>query len=337
MSDLITVCALEAAASSASEILLRIDGLRQVAEDHLTRPLLRLGPRRDVHRGAEDSAGAALGGALLAPVEAAAALVDGDADTVPRGVGAVLVGRARGHQDLGVGAVEVAAHDLHALAVGPVELAALAGEGDLLGGPGADLELGHDDLAVGAVEVGGLEGAVVVVKLGAHVGPVHTAGGVVDGDAVRVVRHAGDDGAQVAAVSQTGQDRAEAVRQREAGIEHVETRLHGGTHFRGTMGNFGNNEWGIKKLIGLFSRKDAAVMERDRQIARSWPLIDTVLGCPKQSPPDAGLFYFNLHGLSKVRLDGATPVSPKAQNCLGRTTKFRDGGECRSDPGTSDA
>ena len=87
-------------------------------------------------------------------------------------------------------AVEIAAHDAHALAVAPIELAAFLIEDDLLRSVGD--ALCDDYLAVLAVDVGALDRAVVQAR-DAHVGPVDMASLNIDDDAVgqMAIRHDG--------------------------------------------------------------------------------------------------------------------------------------------------
>ena len=93
-------------------------------------------------------------------------------------------------QRLQLRAVEIAAHDAHALAVAPIELAAFLIEDDLLRRVG--LSLRDDRLAVLAVDVGALDGPVIQVW-DAHVGPVDMASLDIDDDAVgqMAIRHDG--------------------------------------------------------------------------------------------------------------------------------------------------
>ena len=87
-------------------------------------------------------------------------------------------------------AVEIAAHDAHALAVAPIELAAFLIEDDLLRSVGVSLR--DDCLAVLAVDVGALDGPVIQVW-DAHIGPVDMASLSIDDDAVgqMAIRHDG--------------------------------------------------------------------------------------------------------------------------------------------------
>jgi hypothetical protein len=83
----------------------------------------------------------------------------------------------------------IAAHDAHAFAVAPVELAAFLIEDDLFRSVG--LSLGDDYLAVLAVDVGALDGSVIQVR--DDVGPVDMAGLDIDDDAIGqvAIRHDG--------------------------------------------------------------------------------------------------------------------------------------------------
>jgi hypothetical protein len=106
--------------------------------------------------------------------------------------GSRLIGLAAASLDqrLQLRAVEIATHDAHALAVAPVELAALLIENDLLRGVGVSLR--DNCLAVLSVDVGPLDGPVIQVW-DAHVGPVDMACFNVHEDAVRqmTARHNG--------------------------------------------------------------------------------------------------------------------------------------------------
>src|SRR5579859_3790275 len=113
---------------------LQIDGLRQAVEQHLdVRAVRRALARGRLDVGAKDPAAAAFVGALLGPVELAPRRIDGDADAPLGLVALVGVGIARFDEGFELGAVEVAAHHAHALAVAPVELASDLIEVELLG------------------------------------------------------------------------------------------------------------------------------------------------------------------------------------------------------------
>ena len=87
-------------------------------------------------------------------------------------------------------AIEIAAHDAHALAVAPIELAAFLIEDDLLRSVG--IALCDDCRAVPAIDVSALDGSVIRVG-DSHIGPVDMASLGIDDDAVRqvTIRHDG--------------------------------------------------------------------------------------------------------------------------------------------------
>ena len=104
----------------------QVDGFGQVLEHDLDVAAAGRGfARGKLDSGTQDLAEPGVAGAFLGPVEVPAGMVDGDPDTPVRFVAAVLVTFAALHQGLDVGPVEIAAHDPHAFAVSPVQLAAL--------------------------------------------------------------------------------------------------------------------------------------------------------------------------------------------------------------------
>src|SRR6185369_17617643 len=76
-------------------------------------------------------------------------------------------------------AIEIATHDAHALAIAPIELAALLIEDNLLRTVGVSLR--DDCLAVLAVDVGALDRAIVQAR-DAHIGPVDMSSLDIDHD-----------------------------------------------------------------------------------------------------------------------------------------------------------
>jgi hypothetical protein len=89
--------------------------------------------------------------------------IDGDADAPVPGLRAVGIARAAFHQRLDARPVQIAAHDSHAFAIAPVQLAGLLRQLHLLGRVGASLR--HDGAAMAAVQVDALDGAVVDLEL----------------------------------------------------------------------------------------------------------------------------------------------------------------------------
>src|SRR5262249_11884392 len=168
--------------NAVRHIELEVDRLRQLIEQHLdvgtVRRILAL---RDVDIGAEDTALAAVVRAFLRPVDFAKLWIDGDSNAPPGLIATVLVAAAGPDQRFNLRAVEVRAHHAHALAVAPIELAAVLIEVDLLRRVRDALR--DNDLAVAAVEVGALDRAVVEVG-DAHIGPVDMTGLHIDDDAV---------------------------------------------------------------------------------------------------------------------------------------------------------
>src|SRR5262245_37740484 len=170
---------------------LEIDRLRQAVVQHLDVAAGGGGlATRDVDAGAQDAPMFGVIGPLLRPVDLLALVVERDADAPSRGVEAIGLRRARLHQRLDPGAVEVGAHHPHAFAVGPVQLAALLVELDLL--RRERRALWNDGRAVASVQVYARDRAIVAAWH-AHVGPVKVSGFGVDGDAVRQPAAGGDD------------------------------------------------------------------------------------------------------------------------------------------------
>ena len=116
--------------------------------------------------------------------------VDRQPDAPSRLIPAIGFAAPRLDERLQLRAVEIAAHDAHALAVAPIELAALLIEDDLLRSVG--VSLCDDRLAVLAVDVGALD-RPVIQAWDAHVGPVDMASLSIDDDAVgqMAIRHDG--------------------------------------------------------------------------------------------------------------------------------------------------
>src|SRR6202043_2221170 len=107
--------------------------------------------------------------------------VDRQPNAPPRRIPAVGFAAPRLDERLQLRAVEIAAHDAHALAVAPIELATFLIEDDLLRSVG--VSLCDDCLTVFAVDVGALDGPVIQVW-DAHVGPVDMASINIDDDTV---------------------------------------------------------------------------------------------------------------------------------------------------------
>src|SRR5258708_25489141 len=107
--------------------------------------------------------------------------VDRQPDAPPRLIPAIGFTAPRLDERLQPRAVEIAAHDAHALAVAPIELAAFLVGDDLLRSVG--VSLWDDCLAVLAGDIGALDGPVIPPG-GARVGPVDMAGRSVDDDAI---------------------------------------------------------------------------------------------------------------------------------------------------------
>ena len=105
------------------------------------------------------SAQSALGRAFLRPVDFPELRIDGDSDAPPGLIAPILVAAAGLDQRFDVRAVEVRAHHPHALAVAPIEFAAVLIEVDLFRRVCDALR--NDDLAIPAVEVGALDRTVV--------------------------------------------------------------------------------------------------------------------------------------------------------------------------------
>src|SRR6185369_1895873 len=200
------------------EVELEIDRLRQsVVED------LNVGPVRsslaggNLEIGAGDAAEPGIVWAFLAPVEVPEFRIDRQPDAPSRRIPAIDFAAPRLDERLQLRAIEIATHDAHALAIAPIELAALLIEDDLLRSVGVSLR--DDCLAVLAVDVGALDGPVIQAW-DAHVGPVDMAGFGIDDDAVgqMAIRH---DGLAVGTV------RIHGVNAAGINLEDKETRSGG--------------------------------------------------------------------------------------------------------------
>ena len=132
----------------------------------------------------------------MRPVDFPKLRIDGDADAPPGLIAPILVAAAGLDQRFDLRAVEVRAHHPHALAVAPIEFAAVLIEVDLLRRVRDALR--DDDHAVPAVEIGALDRTVVEVG-NAHVGPVDVTGLRIHDDAVGKTA-IGDNGFAVGAV-----------------------------------------------------------------------------------------------------------------------------------------
>src|SRR5262249_35485736 len=151
---------------------------------------------RDVNVGAEDAAHAGIVWPFLRPVEFLELWIDGDSDAPPHLIAHVLVATTSLDQRFDLRAVEICAHDAHALTVAPIELAGGFLEVHLLRRIGATRR--NNDFAVLAVEVGALDRTVVEVG-DAHIGPIDMTRGDIYRDAVGQTA-VGDDGLAVGAV-----------------------------------------------------------------------------------------------------------------------------------------
>src|SRR5437879_3820390 len=143
-------------APMVGEIQVQIDGLGQAVVEHLDVGA-RGGalPFRKVRARPEDAAESRVVGALLCPVELPPPRIDAHADAPLGRVATVGVPAAGFDQRLELRAVEVGAHDAHALPVRPVELPIRPIELELLRRERAALRA--DRLPVPTVDVGTLD------------------------------------------------------------------------------------------------------------------------------------------------------------------------------------
>src|SRR5713226_6530353 len=197
---------------------LDVDRLRQTVEEDLD-----VGPGRrglaggNFDTGTEDATEPGVVWAFLRPVDVSVFRVDRQPNAPPRLISALGFAVAGLDERLQPRAVEIAAHDPHALAIAPIELAAFLIEDDLLRSVG--LSLWDDCLAVLAVDIGALDGPVILVW-DAHVGPVTMACFDIHYDAVwqMTIRH---DGLAVGTV------RIHGVNAAGVQLKHKETRCDG--------------------------------------------------------------------------------------------------------------
>src|SRR5690348_9649615 len=117
----------------------------------------------------EDATEPGIVGAFLAPVDMSEFRVDRQPNGPSHLIPAIGVTAPRLDEGLQLRAVEIAAHDAHALTVAPIELAAFLIEDELFWS--VSVPLCDDGLSVLAVEIGALDGSVIQVW-DAHVGPV---------------------------------------------------------------------------------------------------------------------------------------------------------------------
>src|SRR5260370_23756393 len=116
--------------------------------------------------------------------------IDSDSDTpIPR-VATVRIAMPRLDQRFDLRTIEARAHDSHPFTIGPIQLAGLLVEIDLLWRERATL--GDKGSAIPSVDIRALDGTVVQVW-NAHVGPVDIAGRDIDDDAIWMSAPSDDD------------------------------------------------------------------------------------------------------------------------------------------------
>src|SRR6185295_17166918 len=144
------------------QIELEVDGFRQLIEQHFdvgaVRWVLAVG---NVNVCAAETAQSTFRRAFLRPVDFPKLRINGDSDAPPGLIAPILVAAAGLDQRFDLRAVEVRAHHPHALAVAPIELAAVLLEVDLFWRVRDALR--DDDPALPAVEIGALDRTVVEV------------------------------------------------------------------------------------------------------------------------------------------------------------------------------
>src|SRR5689334_13013776 len=119
--------------SAIFQIELQIDRLRQTVEQDRNIPPIRGSlPRGYLDIRAKDATVLTLLRAFLRPVDVLAIGIHRNTHAPVRRIAAVALVASGLHQCLDLGAVEIRAHDPHAFAVGPIELAAPLIEMDLL-------------------------------------------------------------------------------------------------------------------------------------------------------------------------------------------------------------
>ena len=158
-----------------AEIELQIDRLGQGVEQHFDVAAVGcIFTFRDFDPGAKDAALPRIILSFLRPVNLSTVGVHRDSDApFPRVAAGTRIALARIHERLELRAIEIAAHDLHSLAVGPIELAVLPIEMELL--RRERLPFGNNRRAILPVEIRALNGSVVPIG-NAHVGPEDVSG-----------------------------------------------------------------------------------------------------------------------------------------------------------------
>ena len=109
---------------------------------------------------------------------------------------------ARVHESLDFRPIQICPHHSHTFAIGPIELAALLLQPELLGGEGSAGR--NDGDHVLAIEIGAEDGAIVLFWI-AHVGPVDVPGNGVHHQSIRQSPAFVDDGLQIGTSRVCGQ------------------------------------------------------------------------------------------------------------------------------------
>ena len=133
---------------------------------------------------------------LLRPVDFAKLRIDSDSDAPPGFIASIRIAAAGLDQRFDVRTIEIASHHPHALAIAPIEFAAVLFEVDLFRRVRDALR--DNDFAIPAVEIGLLNRTVVEVG-DAHVGPIDMTSLRIHDDAVGEMA-TGNNGLAVGAV-----------------------------------------------------------------------------------------------------------------------------------------
>src|SRR5258708_15635213 len=194
------------------EIEFQIDRLRQPLAQQLdVQPVRRCLAATHIYARAKATPLPGVIRTLLSPVHLVANRIDGDPDTPVRWIAARAFALARLDERLDLRAIEVGTHHAHALAVRPVELAALLLEMELLWRERA--AFCNDDSTIAAVEIRAFDRAVILVR-NAHVGPVDVARSRIDREAVGKPA-SGDECFRIRAIGVEREDAAAAQDEHE--------------------------------------------------------------------------------------------------------------------------
>src|ERR1700722_7455064 len=175
-----SVCPIE---HPVGEIKIQVDGLGKILKEQFNiRAICRSLPSWGLDIRAEDAAFTGVIRALLSPIELASVDINGNSRAPVSCVQTFRLRMAGLNQRFNLGTIQIAAHYTHALAIGPIQLAALLIELNLLRCKRASGR--NDRCDVSAAEIGADDGAVVRFGV-THVRPIEMSGCDIYGQAVR--------------------------------------------------------------------------------------------------------------------------------------------------------